>query len=511
MPWILVTFFLAFYGVLLGQRWPTRARENLASRSTVDEGHGTIWQRIKSGSSRAFLNVTSKPSWIIAIYAVFMPLAVLVMTGADFPSISFWTIYIAVFLFGGIVWAAWTAGKSLEDAWGPSEEGNGSRLVSTRLLVKGIVLCFVVALLVSFPAAALSRSTLPTVKLTDGAETICGDLVAHLDSFWYLFEGGEGTEQALGVPDGSVDNVAITASTPERPKCRSVSEGSAESQAQFSALQRYLDQMNHLILEKDLLGSEEGNTVFTLAQARTTTTITQLNGELNQAVTRFLSDSGLLREPPLLAKVDLQDAELQKAVLEDANLAGTQLNRADLTDAVLIRSDFSAMKKDGEDIHNITANLTKADLTKAALLGANLSRCTLYEATLTGATLQSADLSSASLQGADLSNAALQSADLSPATVPGFPGLKIPTNLTNANLRHATLQSADLSSADLTDADLTDADLTDANLIEARGLTKEQLSAAKSLKGATMPNGQKYEDWLKSKDREEDGKSEGSS
>jgi uncharacterized protein YjbI with pentapeptide repeats len=130
---------------------------------------------------------------------------------------------------------------------------------------------------------------------------------------------------------------------------------------------------------------------------------------------------------------------------------------------------------------------------------------------LTDATLQSADLSSASLQGADLSNAALQSADLSPATVPGFPGLKIPTNLTNANLRHATLQSADLSSADLTDADLTDADLTDANLIEARGLTKEQLSAAKSLKGATMPNGQKYEDWLKSKDREEDGKSEGSS
>jgi hypothetical protein len=26
-----------------------------------------------------------------------------------------------------------------------------------------------------------------------------------------------------------------------------------------------------------------------------------------------------------------------------------------------------------------------------------------------------------------------------------------------------------------------------------------------SLEGATMPNGQKYEDWLKSKDRKEDG------
>ena len=37
---------------------------------------------------------------------------------------------------------------------------------------------------------------------------------------------------------------------------------------------------------------------------------------------------------------------------------------------------------------------------------------------------------------------------------------------------------------------------------------KQQLEAAKSLKGATMPNGQKYEDWLKSKDRAEDGENE---
>jgi uncharacterized protein YjbI with pentapeptide repeats len=93
-----------------------------------------------------------------------------------------------------------------------------------------------------------------------------------------------------------------------------------------------------------------------------------------------------------------------------------------------------------------------------------------------------------------LSSAALQNADLSPATVPGFlPGLlpKMPTNLT--------------------DADLSNADLTDAT-----GWTMEQLTAARSLKGATMPDGQilrsadnpdgsTLEEWLKGKGREEDG------
>lgn len=86
-----------------------------------------------------------------------------------------------------------------------------------------------------------------------------------------------------------------------------------ESQAQYSALQSYIDQMSFLINERGLLSSEEGDNVFTLAQARTTATIMQLDGEQNQAVTRFLSGSGLLREPPLLANVVLEGAKLHKA------------------------------------------------------------------------------------------------------------------------------------------------------------------------------------------------------
>ena len=95
----------------------------------------------------------------------------------------------------------------------------------------------------------------------------------------------------------------------------------------------------------------------------------------------------------------------------------------------------------------------------------------------------------------------------------------------------------DLSSADLTYADLSDADLSgivmnstrlvgtdlrgahlngvvlhDANLSGVTGKNAEQLEGqSSSLKGAIMPDGQKYEDWLKSKGRGEDGENSGPS
>src|SRR5215203_5664281 len=68
--------------------------------------------------------------------------------------------------------------------------------------------------------------------------------------------------------------------------------------------------------------------------------------------------------------------------------------------------------------------------------------------------------------------------------------------LSHATLSDAYLPNADLRHAVLRHADLNDADLRKANLRGALGLTDEKIAAAKSLKGATMPNGQKYEDWL---------------
>ncbi len=81
-----------------------------------------------------------------------------------------------------------------------------------------------------------------------------------------------------------------------------------------------------------------------------------------------------------------------------------------------------------------------------------------------------------------------------------------------ADLSDSDLSGADLRSADLSDAELLNADLSDDVLSSAQGITNEELEQqAASLEGATMPNGQKYEDWLKSKGRGEDGENGGAS
>ena len=67
----------------------------------------------------------------------------------------------------------------------------------------------------------------------------------------------------------------------------------AEQRAQDEALQAYLDQMSHLILDRQLLEAQPGDSVHTLAQARTSTAILRLDGEHNESVTHFLINSGL--------------------------------------------------------------------------------------------------------------------------------------------------------------------------------------------------------------------------
>ena len=64
--------------------------------------------------------------------------------------------------------------------------------------------------------------------------------------------------------------------------------------------------------------------------------------------------------------------------------------------------------------------------------------------------------------------------------------------------------------ANLEGANLEGADLTVVHL-EGAEVTQERLDQAQFLEGATMPNGQKYEDWLKSKGGGEDGENSGPS
>jgi uncharacterized protein YjbI with pentapeptide repeats/cell division protein FtsB len=251
-----------------------------------------------------------------------------------------------------------------------------------------------------------------------------------------------------------------------------------EQRAQDEALQAYLDQMSQLILDRNLLEVEQGNPVHepgdpvhTLAQARTSTAILRLDAQHNESVTHFLITSSLSVRSKDSARL------LRGSTLSHAKLSGAHLPNADLGDADLSGADLS-------NALMVNANLIGADLS-----GANLSNTLLDNADLM-AHLPNADLSGANLIGADLSDANLFSADLSDANLIG----------------------ADLSRANLSDANLSDANLENANLGGADGITNEELEQqADSLVGADMPNGQTYEDWLKSKFRKEDGKNVGSS
>jgi Pentapeptide repeats (8 copies) len=235
----------------------------------------------------------------------------------------------------------------------------------------------------------------------------------------------------------------------------------ADQRAQEDALKDYLDHIGELLLDKDkpLRLSEVGDEVRSLARARTLTLLTRLDGNRKGSVLRFLYEARLIDEPDVV--LDLIGADLSGAIPPRPFLMGVHLRRAIMT--------------------------------KAYLKGAVLGNSNLTEADLSGANLEDADLDMAFLTGADLSGARLRGADLRASHLEeGEVG--------RFHVRGAILKGANLVAADLSGANLSGADLSKANLTNAQ-VTEEQLREAESLEGATMPNGQTYEEWLKSKSR----------
>jgi uncharacterized protein YjbI with pentapeptide repeats len=254
----------------------------------------------------------------------------------------------------------------------------------------------------------------------------------------------------------------------------------AVQRAQDEALQAYLDQMNTLLLEKNLRESEEDSEARTLARARTLTVLGRMDPSRKEAVIQFLDEAELVHRVEgrgpivMLGSADLRGAVLSDPDVNDPNLAAN-LSGAHLVDAKL------------RDVKLGFANLGDANLRYADLRDANLPYTDLRDAELGHAKLRDANL-----RQADLRDVNLYVADL-----------------VGANLSGADLAGVNLRFANLSDANLSDANLSGANLSGARGVTDEQLEP---LEGATMPNGQKYEDWLKDKEgRGENRENRGSS
>jgi uncharacterized protein YjbI with pentapeptide repeats len=218
-------------------------------------------------------------------------------------------------------------------------------------------------------------------------------------------------------------------------------QGLENQRAQDAALRAYLDQMNYLLLEKNLRKSEPDSEVRNIARAQTLTVLARLDPTRKEEVMRFLTEADLVRQvdkrPPVIG-------------LSGANLANTEV---------------------------VEADLSGADLEHALLIDANLIFTNLSGANLTGAILNGADLLNANLTGADLNSARLNEADLRDA------------NLSKARLIWADLRNADLRDGP-TGTNLKDADLFQADLSGAEGVTEAELEAeAMSLDCAIMPDG----------------------
>lgn len=101
-----------------------------------------------------------------------------------------------------------------------------------------------------------------------------------------------------------------------------------------------------------------------------------------------------------------------------------------------------------------------------------------------------------SLEGAVLSGCALQRAPLNGAVLPKvrlYKARLVRANLAGSNLQGAYLVGADLRGAILTGANLAGAHMQGANLTGAKGLSERQLASTMRLKGATMPDGWRYD------------------
>jgi uncharacterized protein YjbI with pentapeptide repeats len=163
--------------------------------------------------------------------------------------------------------------------------------------------------------------------------------------------------------------------------------------------------------------------------------------------------------------------------------------------------ELDLISRDNPTISFRSAALDYADLSEITLRNDSLSGTDLRWANLRGA-----DLSEAYLRGADLSRANLADACLKDANLLPYEE-QDPARLNSFNLNGVdpdidlsdeNLKPTNLSGAILEGTDLSGANLAYANLYGAKGVTNEELERqANSLKGATMPNGQEYELWLK--------------
>ena len=286
-----------------------------------------------------------------------------------------------------------------------------------------------------------------------------------------------------------------------------------DMQAQDDTLQAYLGEISDLASKRATGNAEEGEVAAKLIQARTVTALLALGPARKRVVLTLLYElewvskdkhlvdlhyANLTRAD--LRELTLRDIKLRLADLRAADLSGADLRGADLSEADLRGADlakvnflpYDTLYPERLSAHRLAmVNLSKVNLSPRALTYRE-SRIIIVRGRHFWPTFT--ELTPTNLRGTTLANARLAGAYLGGAKL-------IAADLSNAQLRDASLIQADLR-----EANLSGADLREANLSNALGISEEELDKqAYSLEDATMPNGQKYEEWLKSRGEGDSG------
>jgi hypothetical protein len=177
---------------------------------------------------------------------------------------------------------------------------------------------------------------LETKSSWDWLELLMIPVVLGLGAFWFNRQARE-REQTLAQQARKEEQELANQ---ERKNDRRI----AEDRAREDALQRYLDRMQELILDKKLRTSEEDAETRTVARARTLAVLRSLDGDRKGQVVRFLYEAGLIGNKvtevdrgthPTEPIIYLIEADLNGANLSGAKLSGATLRYANLSNANL--------------------------------------------------------------------------------------------------------------------------------------------------------------------------------
>jgi hypothetical protein len=124
----------------------------------------------------------------------------------------------------------------------------------------------------------------------------------------------------------------------------------ADNRAQDDSLQAYLDGMSQLLTDKDqpLHEAQPGDSLSTVARARTLSVLGRLDGARKRIVVQFLYESGLIyKELTLPDEADLMERLHNIVSLQQANLIGANLFKAQLRQAASLEG---ATMPDGQTL-----------------------------------------------------------------------------------------------------------------------------------------------------------------